>query len=397
MHLRDLPSLPQLQELHLEGYDLHTMSSSGIVDNVSMVLGSPQLRVLSLKFAETGAFAAQGGFADVLGSFDFTERAANYAADVLNDNSAAQQEADDEQAQQQQQQQQQQASSCAPTGVAVDGRQHWLAQLTQQLSVLRVLRLQAPCTGLPVEMRRHSLISEFAMENRTVALYRQQQDATALLQLPELFSCLAGLTSLQLSLTQGLCGMYSSVHASHNACQPLYAALGCLPNLQQLQLSGLPELPAAGGAAAAAAAAAAGSGACCGFAALLQLQDLDLQDCGSSSSTGCSSSHASASVPADISSLDPAVDEAEHGPRSSNSCVAETGAQAAAELVLPHSLTRLRLVRSCEGQLLLRQLATGLPQLQLLVLGRRAAEQAGPVLLQQLTCRGCKLVVEPQG
>jgi hypothetical protein len=238
MHLRDLPALPQLQELHLEGYDLHTMRSSGIVDNVGRVLASPQPRVLSLKFAESGAFAAQGGVADVLGSI--TEQASNNAAAVVNNNNLAAQQVE----QGAEQQQQQQASGSAATGVAVDGRQHWLAQLTQQLSGLRVLRLQAPCTGLAVEVRRHSLISEFAMDDSTVALYRKQQDAAALSQLPELFSCLAGLTSLQLNLTQGLCGTYSSVHATHNACQPLYAAFACLPNLQQLQLSGLPELPA---------------------------------------------------------------------------------------------------------------------------------------------------------
>jgi hypothetical protein len=401
MHLRDMPALPHLQELHLEGCDLHTMGWGSILENGSLLLCSPQLRVLSLKFAETG-FAGQGGFADVLSNIGFNERAAANAAALFNNNPVAQRnEVEVGQALQQQQQE----SSSAQTGVISDGRQQFLADLTQQLSGLRELRLQAPCTGLPAEMRRyrHSMISEFAMEDRALALFRKQQDAAAVSQLPELFSCLAGLTSLQLKLTQGPCGIYSSAHATHNACQPLYAALGCLPNLRQLQLSGLPELPAAGASAASSAAAAASGASCVGFAALLQLQDLDLQDCGSSnssssSSTGSSSkSHASTSVPADISSLDLDADEAAYGAHSSNSGVAGSRVQAAGELALPCSLTHLRWVHCCDGQLPLRQLAAGLPQLQQLLLDRHAADQAGTVLLQQLADRGCKVVVEPQG
>jgi hypothetical protein len=91
------------------------------------------------------------------------------------------------------------------------------------------------------------------------------------------------------------------------------------------------------------------------------------------------------------------MDEAAYGARSSNSSVLDSGVQTAAELALPGSLTRLRWVRCCNDQLSLRQLAKGLPQLQQLLLDEQAAEQVGPVLLQQLTSRGCKVLVEPQG
>uniref|UniRef100_A0A383WKS1 Uncharacterized protein n=1 Tax=Tetradesmus obliquus TaxID=3088 RepID=A0A383WKS1_TETOB len=183
-------------------------------------------------------------------------------------------------------------------------------------------------------------------------------------------------------------------------CQPA-SQLGRCPASQAL-------------AAAAAAAAAAGGGGGDGgggggcLADLLQLRDLDLQHCGGSGSSSsvsnsgpsgsrnpCASTLVSSGVMSDAAGTG-VDDSSSSGACSQGSAAAAAAAAAAAELALPPSLTRLRWVRCCARQLPLQQLAAGLPQLRLLLLDGQAAGQAGRVLLQQLSDRGCKVVVEDE-
>jgi hypothetical protein len=404
MQQQGLPALQSLQQLHLEGYDLHSMG-------LKVVLCSPHLTMLSLGFAEVGAFAAEGGLADVLkGTAAAAAAAAAAAVDLPHRQRGQLAAPHDEPAQ----------VHDAISNMAAAGREGSAAtpsqqqlQLhavpTQQLSGLRELRIVAPCTGLTSSSQNHQqAVKHDARQGSAAAagqpaaingvqLQRQQQqwqddDATA--QLCRLFSCLQHLTSFKLQLPpkhNNIPNNTSHVACDENACQPLIAALACLPSLKQLQLSGLQELPAAAAAAAASTAAAA---AAASLADLLQLQDLDMQDCSFNSNGSCSSSSNRSSRSGATESI--CVD-------GIMSDTAAAAAAAVAELALPCNLTRLRWVRCCSDggeklpQLPVRQLAAGLPQLQLLLLDRQAAGQAGDLLLQQLADRGCKVVLEGQG
>jgi hypothetical protein len=372
MQQQGLPVLPNLQELHLAGFELHRMQIGPLLCGAAQ-----QLTLLSLEFAEVGAFAAEGGLADVLlGAVSNNEEDVDDSRDDLRSNIQQdygnQGEAVNDE---------QQISSSAQEGPARVLQQQQMRLMTRWLSALRVLRIAAPCTGLPASQQQHSSsrLSDLSFEARQARQeaaavagpaatniqqqQQQQQQDLASLHLCQLFSCLQGLTSMQIALQHGACAaaQQSNVHAAHhNACQPLFAALACLPQLVQLQLSGLPELPTAAAAECGAAAAAAAI-----LANLLRLGDLDLQDCGGSSSSSRDS--------------------------SSDSAGAQSPA-AAAELALPSSLTRLRWVRCCAGRMPVQQLASGLPQLRMLLLDRQAAQKAGQGLLQQLAGRGCKVV-----